>query len=88
MIQTHLRRFFPQERIARMINDLCEANDVRSSQFGMFKTPNWMARHKGLKEVMEMLAATPGARSGAAQPTKMVFNIISNSPVKVEKKAS
>ena len=86
MIQKHLRRYFPQERIVKLIDELCKANDTKSSGIGRYETPNWMARHKGLNEVMKLLSMTEDTHGKNVAPTKMTFNIITNSPVTVEKK--
>ena len=86
MLTRYVRATFPQQRIASMLDDLCKADDTRSGQYGQYKTPNWMARDKGLERVLRILSLeneTGGIKQG---PTKMVFNIISNSPVTVEKK--
>ena len=89
MLQVHLKHRFPQERIASMIDDLCRAQDTRMGQFGKYNTPNWLARDKGLEKVMKLLSMTPDGVKGTGQaPTRMVFNIISNSPVTVEQKES
>jgi len=49
--------------------------------------PNWLARDKAIDKVLKILALTQDTGpTGRMAPTKMTFNIISNSPVKVEQK--
>ena len=87
MFQSFLKQKFPLNRVAGMLDEQAKAEDVRMNSFGMkFKSPNWMARDKALDKVIDLmdLAKNKGL-TGRAAPTKMVFNIISNSPVKVEK---
>jgi len=86
MLQKYVRATFPQERIVKMLDEMCKAEDIRSSQFGPYKTPNWIARDKGLERVFRLLSLGETTNGAKQAPTKMVFNIISNSPVNVEQK--
>ena len=87
-LQKYLKQRFPLERVSQLIDDLAQASDTKLNQYGAkVVSPNWSARDKGLDKILKLLALTQdnGATAKMA-PTKMVFNIISNSPVKVEQK--
>jgi len=88
MFQVFLKKKFPLERVATLIDELSRATDVRMNSFGAkFSSPNWMARDKAIDKVMKLLTlAQDIGPTGRMAPTKMTFNIISNSPVKVEQK--
>ena len=83
-----LKKRFPLERVATLIDELSRATDIKMNSFGaQFKTPNWLARDKGLDKVLKILALSQeNVPTGKMAPTKMTFNIITNSPVKVEQK--
>ena len=88
MFQVFLKKKFPLERVATLIDELSRATDVRMNSFGAtFSSPNWMARDKAIEKVLKLLTLTQDmGPTGRMAPTKMTFNIISNSPVKVEQK--
>jgi len=88
MFQVFLKKKFPLERVATLIDDLSKATDVRMNSFGAkFSSPNWIARDKAVDKVLKLLTLSQDSGpTGKMAPTKMTFNIISNSPVKVEQK--
>jgi len=88
LFQVFLKKKFPLERVATLIDDLSKATDVRMNNFGAkFSSPNWLARDKAIDKVLKIMALTQDTGpTGRMAPTKMTFNIISNSPVKIEQK--
>lgn len=85
--ETFLKKKFPLERVAKLIDELSRATDTRMNSFGAtFSSPNWMARDKAIDKVLKILSLSQEGPAGKMAPTKMTFNIISNSPVTVEKK--
>lgn len=87
LFQTFLKKKFPLERVTKLIDDLSTATDVRMNSFGAtFSSPNWLARDKAIDKVLKILSLSQDGPAGKMTPTKMTFNIISNSPVTVEKK--
>jgi len=89
LLERHLKEAFPQEKIRKYLEDLCTAEDIKMSKSGPYNTPNWMARHRGLEKVLELLRYKQAVEStGHKLPTKVVFNTIvvaSNKKEKPEK---
>lgn len=74
-----LARDFPPAKIAQLVKDLTEADDVRSTSGGKFyKAPNWEVRDKGLNKVLRLqgILTAEDATLEGRPPAKVVFQVI------------
>jgi hypothetical protein len=77
LLEKLLKETFPQPKIRDYIRDLCEAEDIKMSKMGPYKTPNWRARKDGLDKVLDLLNFKRVVdMTGQRVPTKVVFNTI------------
>jgi len=81
---TYLRSRFDQDKLARMLDDICKASDLRIDKDGEFyEAPNWNARLNGLKEAIKLLYAKSVDSEKSVRydhPTQIVFNVITKAP--------
>lgn len=77
LLEVHLKEAFPQEKIRKLLEDLCGAEDIKMSKLGEYRTPNWLARKNGLDRVLDLLRYKQVVETtGHRVPTKVVFNTI------------
>ena len=80
LFRSYLEREFPKEKLSKLLNDICSAEDIHMTKDGdTWVSPNWMARVKGFENAVKILHSRMLENQKgptASHPTQIVFNVI------------
>jgi len=74
-----LGKYFDPERMAKMLDSLCEASDKNySKDIGFWESPNWSTRKEGFDRALKLMKLKSKDDDGVktSHPTQIIFNVV------------